>query len=1605
MVILTAIRLEFDAVLKVDAGAVPASAWEPVPGPSGLPVAFRPFVVERGRPLVVAVAVAPDMGATAAVNTLLPLVERLQPRCIAMCGVCAGRDGKVRLGDVVAADRLFYHDTGKQLTEQVQQDLATYKLRDDWKAALEGMDPVARFRDEPWFTARPLTMEWRLWRAMVALRDGVPKPWNAVDLAPGGADEWPLIVEKLRNRKLLARSGRRLTKAGLRYVDDLLFRYRSALPDLSPAGTQHPFRLHVAPIGSGTRVIEDDTIWTFVSQAMRKTLGIEMEAAALGELAHRQRQRKLDAVVMKGVMDYANHGRDDHFKEFAARASAECLLWFLRDHIPTEARGFDDVLTTGTLPAPTRDPAPSVLLNARHAVVPWHEAGRSEVLASLDAWADDPALALALRLLHAEGGVGKTRLAIEWVRRRRELYDVAGFLKPNPGVSWLEKLCGIGTPVIIVVDYAESRVDLVAVLQHVAEYRPQIGTHRRVRVLLLARNDGDWWKALPQYAEIGALVSDGEVIKLLPLAATATEREAVFVEASRRFASVRRRPPVLRSPISLGDARFQRVLYLHMAALAAVEGLHTKTPQATAAAEQVGFDAGSLMNEILEHEERFWRRQGGDRAVATVDVRLARRLLAAATLRGGLSTENEAQEMCERLERRPRSRDDDALVALLHGIYDGGDSVNYLPALEPDLLGEGLVLRVAAPPAGAGSPAGDAWIERVVIAGDDPQALTSAFTVLGRASATSSKSVRPWIANLLRSELPARAVLALRAGKAVGRQTASSTLGDLLAEALEQNGSPSIALELEQEGIPHPTVSLRRVAEWQVRIRLEHAPVEDNDLEALDARAALLLEQGRRLSDLGRHEPALAATREAVVLYRALAMSASDVFQPHLAGSLNNLGNKLSALGQHKLAFAATREAVDLYRALATYNPDAFQPHLARSLLNLGSDLSDAGLRDSALSATREAVEIRRALATRDPEKFQPDLANSLNSLGVDLSALGQREPALTAIRESVDLYRGLATRYPDAFQPDLARTLNNLGATLSAHGQREPATAATREAVELYRALSMRHPEAFEAYLATSLNNLGHRLSELCEHEVALTATQEAVDICRALATRNPEAFQADIARSLNHLGFKLSDVGQREPALSAAREAVSLFRDLATRNAFAFQPELATSLSNLAVRLSDVRQHDEALVVIREAVELHRYLADAKPGAFEPGLARSLSKLGAMLSETGQREPALEAIRESADLYRHLARRNPDTFEPGLAESLSNLGARLSALGRHEPALAATRETVGMYRVLARRNPDAFEPSLAENLGNLAVTLSVLGQPETAFAATREAVGLYRALAIRKPELATGLTNLGTVLSDLGQREAALAAPQEAVDVHRTLAARDPDAFQPDLAGSLSNVSLIVNAQDNPEPALASLREAVEFYRRLATTRGDRFTSALAKSLNDLGIMLSARQEWEPALAAAGESVDLYRGLVARDPAFELALAMSLGNLGAVYTKSGHRDLALAATGESVDLFRALAKHNPPAFRFGLATSLMNLATVLNNFGQREAALAPIGEAVDLYRTLATDNPATFRPDLARSLNALGEALSALGQRDRALAALAEAMDFRPGSLSSDP
>lgn len=337
VLVLTAIRLEYDAVRKVHEGAVESSMWEEHVGPANLLVSLRDFKARHGGVLRVAVTYALEMGGVAAVNAAAPLMREYNPQCIAMSGVCAGRRGKVELGDVLIADQLWQYDAGKrvaelddrgQSTERFFAKTLTYQLDPGWKQRAEAFQPP---RNSHWLQERPRPVASQADWILERLRRGENPKQH-----PEREEKCPhpdAAMKRLWAKGLLLPNTLELTAAGRERAEKLDSQHWSGLPN------QPQFKVHVGPIGTGTQVVEDPGIFGRLSTVMRDVLGLEMEAAAIGAVAHQHGMRHL---VMKGVMDFADGDKDDQFKEFAARASAECLLAFLRENLQEERR--DDFL-------------------------------------------------------------------------------------------------------------------------------------------------------------------------------------------------------------------------------------------------------------------------------------------------------------------------------------------------------------------------------------------------------------------------------------------------------------------------------------------------------------------------------------------------------------------------------------------------------------------------------------------------------------------------------------------------------------------------------------------------------------------------------------------------------------------------------------------------------------------------------------------------------------------------------------------------------------------------------------------------------------------------------------------------------------------------------------------------------------------------------------------------------------------------------------------------------------------------------------------------------------------------------------------------------------
>jgi tetratricopeptide (TPR) repeat protein len=785
-----------------------------------------------------------------------------------------------------------------------------------------------------------------------------------------------------------------------------------------------------------------------------------------------------------------------------------------------------------------RDPveiSPVELLQARFAVVPYADV--TGMKARILAWCGDSARATAGLLVHGPGGLGKTRLMIEVATELRNAGWTAGFLNAPytdnvASQHWqaLEQLIAHGddSGLLIVMDYAEARQKELRELAGRLAARPVVAESvniRSVRVVLLTRTAGEWWTMLhdeaPEIQRLFRRSARGPEVTALPTIATPEERSALF------FASAEAMAPTLAAqgyaipagaPSSGRLARIEqapdhaRPLALQMEALL---WLTSAVPDAG----PVGVD--ELLGRVLGLERAHWGKlllddRGRVRELDASRMRDIRRGVAQVTAVQGTGSIASAERLltADRFygaRRQSRGAVDPVLRDLLR-LYAGPEDAG-IRHLEPDLIGEHHVAMTADPD----------LIESCLawIAGEPEESREKRrrdlLTVLQRATHPDHGAAADNAAALLHHLLSTHTRDLAGDLVAVMVDTPGALLGQLKAhvDELGEETLAAISNELPLHSLALMDVSLRIATQLADHARDnssvtgEASEVAPDVREArLDRLAATLDNLGLRLTDVGRHEEALAASQEAAGIYRRLAETRPDDFLPDLATNLNNLGNRLSALDRREEALAASQEAVDVSRRLALARPDDFLSDLAMSLNNLGNHQSDLGRTEEAFAASREAVDIYRSLARTHPDNFLPDLAMSLNNLGRDLTNLGRREEALAPCQEAAGIHRRLADTRPDAFQPDLAMSLHNLSIRLSDLGRHEEALAAAQEAAGIHRCLADVSPDVFVPELAMSLGAYGYALGQARRYAEAVGAFREGLATVAPYAKRQPQAF-----------------------------------------------------------------------------------------------------------------------------------------------------------------------------------------------------------------------------------------------------------------------------------------------------------------------------------------------------------------------------------------------------------------------------------------------------------------------------------------------------------------
>ncbi|MEH0986150.1 tetratricopeptide repeat protein [Micromonospora sp. CPCC 205556] len=728
------------------------------------------------------------------------------------------------------------------------------------------------------------------------------------------------------------------------------------------------------------------------------------------------------------------------------------------------------------------------LLDARHRVVPF--VGRSAERRSLEQWLtgvgatpDRSAL-----LIHAAGGQGKTRLADRFAATARTNGWAVLRAHRDPGAP--EPTTAAGPPrgpagLLVVVDYGDRwpAADLRALFTD-----PRLHRDGPVRVLVLARSQGYWWRALRHW--LGTIgVSTGER-ELAPLAVDPDTRELLFRTAAARFAELIPGARLAEVPTpDLTDPAYETALTVQLAALVAVDASRGAGPAPPSTpVDRYGY--------LLDREVGHWQQLFAGAATTSPPEHLDRAVFAA-TLTGPAPYEL-GREILACAGVDPAWTE--VLLVDHATCYPPRDPGFVLEPLQPDRLAEAyLALALPghpwpshAPRPWAGGTARALLRAEGVPPAAAPRVRAATLTVLTEVAA----AWRHVATTVLLPALRADPGLATAAGGAV-----LATIVDL------PDADVALLAAVEPFLPPGRDVDFDNVAcDIMARLVRHRLPGCDAPVEL----ARLHLAYGRRLANAGDREAALDEIDKAVTAgQEAVDGDPSPGRRALLAQALHLRGYRLAALSRYPEALVSVERAVGILTPLADGGGAEAETHrwaLAETLDNLGVRLSNVGRHEEAEVAARRAVEVFRD-GPGSPA-VQVSLAGALTNLAVIEAQLGAGWSALATVRRAVHIWRRLSDDQPSIYLPELALALNTVGLRQADLVQLPAAVDAAEESVRIYRDLVRVNAVAFELDLAAVLANLSGYLWRLDRRAEALQANAEAEEIFARWGGANPEAF-----------------------------------------------------------------------------------------------------------------------------------------------------------------------------------------------------------------------------------------------------------------------------------------------------------------------------------------------------------------------------------------------------------------------------------------------------------------------------------------------------------------
>ncbi|MFJ5974468.1 trypsin-like peptidase domain-containing protein [Streptomyces sp. NPDC093060] len=874
---------------------------------------------------------------------------------------------------------------------------------------------------------------------------------------------------------------------------------------------------------------------------------------------------------------------------------------------------------------------PVSLLRPDATAVPF--TGRRDVLARLSAWCEQPGR-FSVRLVTGPGGQGKTRLAAELVRRLRLRNWSAGFLATGASPALLPLVTETRTPLLLVVDYAETRVEQLQTLLDLVDRHEHTDT-TPLRLLLLARDEesGDWWENLCSEALPLRDPPPGTVLPLPDLYGEDEEPpdDNTFRTIGEHLAEALTGLPTVTAPPDpavlrtlrvpdLDDPRHHRALDLQMAALVAL--LQALDPEEGPADEP-------YEGVLLRHEQKIWRHTAHDRGLGALTLGARRELVASATLCGSPADRDQATDVLARLSTlmtdTPDVTGNDATPDVVGAAADWlatlyPDPHTFWGPLRPDRIGEYLVgLAVGRRPA---------LLDELLATAPTAQA-TDALRVAARAAPRHSGLGPPLHAVVVRH--PRRL-----AGPAVTAATSSGSepgpLHTALAEVVRDHPDDQTLLRSMFTRLPAHS---RNLSVWGAElagalVTLAGGALGEQPDETGWARlAAAFNDHAHWLTAVGMHDEALERGAMAVRLYEGVAGREPGRYAHDLATAHEGYAHQLHLQSRREDALASAERAVALRRELAD-GPVA-RAALAVALTGYAHHLSSLGQVVEAAGASGESVFLYSGLPAQTLSAHEDEYAAALLAHAVCLADLAEYDDAIDAVDRAIVHYRRLSRRYPDAHLRPLAAALATRADLLVDTGSYERGLDDAGAALKAYESLAMGPVDLYAGERAAALHCVARCLGPLGRWEEAERRSREAVELYDELRRAAPRTHTFAWARAADGWAIALSESGHDRQAVEVGRGAVDALEELHADGDPGTQGALADALRNHAEILLEQGRAADAEPFAARALALCREMAVDDDGAFAYETVLNLLVQGMVLATLRPREsvrPLLEGL-----------------------------------------------------------------------------------------------------------------------------------------------------------------------------------------------------------------------------------------------------------------------------------------------------------------------------------------------------------------------------------------